>query len=39
VNGRDVYALGTIDALLFLAGKVEQGVKGEVFSMIDVLKG
>jgi 4-hydroxy-tetrahydrodipicolinate reductase len=39
VNGRDVYALGTIDALLFLANKVEQGAKGEVFSMVDVLKG
>jgi 4-hydroxy-tetrahydrodipicolinate reductase len=39
VNGRDVYAQGTIDALLFLAEKIDQGAKGQAFSMIDVLKG
>lgn len=39
VNGREIYAQGTIDALLFLAKKIEQGEKGKVFSMIDVLKG
>lgn len=39
VNGRDVYAVGTLDALIFLAKKVEQGAKGKVFTMIDVLKG
>jgi 4-hydroxy-tetrahydrodipicolinate reductase len=39
VNGRDVYAMGTLDALIFLAKKLEQGSKGKVFSMIDVLKG
>jgi len=37
VNGRDIYAHGTIDAVLYLAKKSEQGVKGRVFSMIDVL--
>ena len=39
VNGRMVYTLGTLDALLFLSAKVKVGVKGKMFSMIDVLKG
>jgi 4-hydroxy-tetrahydrodipicolinate reductase len=39
VNGRDVYAQGTLDALIYLAKKVAEGAQGEVFSMIDVLKG
>lgn len=39
VNGRDVYAQGTLDALIYLDKKVAEGDKGEVFSMIDVLKG
>ena len=39
VNGRDVYARGTLDALDYLQGKVNQGAKGKVFTMIDVLKG
>ena len=39
VNGRLVYARGTLDALLFLSAKVTTGVKGKVFTMIDVLKG
>ena len=39
VNGRDVYARGTLDALDYLQGKVDQGTKGKVFTMIDVLKG
>jgi 4-hydroxy-tetrahydrodipicolinate reductase len=39
VNGRDVYAKGTLDAVVFLAQKVSEGVKGKAFSMIDVLKG
>lgn len=37
VNGRDIYALGTIDAILYLAKKLTEGVRGRVFSMIDVL--
>jgi 4-hydroxy-tetrahydrodipicolinate reductase len=37
VNGRDVYAPGAFDAVFFLAGRVDAGVKGKVFSMIDVL--
>jgi 4-hydroxy-tetrahydrodipicolinate reductase len=39
VNGRDIYAQGTLDALIFLAKKVEDGARGIAFSMIDVLKG
>ena len=39
VNGRDVYAYGTLDAVKYLYAKVSQGIQGEVFSMIDVLKG
>ena len=39
VNGRDVYAKGTLDAVSFLNEKVTAGAKGRVFSMIDVLKG
>jgi 4-hydroxy-tetrahydrodipicolinate reductase len=38
VNGRDIYAQGTLDAILFLAKKIKEGAKGQVFSMIDVLK-
>ncbi|MFO8048518.1 MAG: dihydrodipicolinate reductase [Desulfosudaceae bacterium] len=39
VNGRDIYAGGTIDAVLFLEGHIRDGSRGRVFSMIDVLKG
>jgi 4-hydroxy-tetrahydrodipicolinate reductase len=39
VNGRDIYAWGTLDAIDYLAKKVDGGAKGRVFSMIDVLKG
>jgi 4-hydroxy-tetrahydrodipicolinate reductase len=39
VNGRDVYAKGTLDAIAYLDKKVKDGVKGTVFTMIDVLKG
>jgi len=39
VNGRDIYAYGTIDAILFLSKKIESGESGKAFSMIDVLKG
>lgn len=37
VNGREVYARGTLDAIRFLDRKVAEGVKGKMFSMIDVL--
>ena len=39
VNGRDVYAKGTLDALLYLNTRVNEGNKGKVYTMIDVLKG
>ena len=39
VNGRDIYAKGTLDAIFFLSSKIREGVKGKVFSMIDVLQG
>ncbi|MGA6927186.1 MAG: dihydrodipicolinate reductase C-terminal domain-containing protein, partial [Desulfosarcina sp.] len=39
VNGRDVYAHGTLDAVCYLARKLDDGAVGQVFSMIDVLKG
>ena len=39
VNGRDIYAWGTVDAIHYLAKKVGEGAKGRVFTMIDVLKG
>jgi 4-hydroxy-tetrahydrodipicolinate reductase len=39
VNGREIYASGTLDAVVFLHRHVQKGAKGEVFSMMDVLKG
>ncbi|MBT8352867.1 MAG: dihydrodipicolinate reductase [Deltaproteobacteria bacterium] len=39
VNGREVYAQGTLDAVLYLSKKMEQETTGKVFTMIDVLKG
>ena len=39
VNGREIYGQGTLDALLYLAEKVKAGVRGKMFTMIDVLKG
>ena len=39
VNGRDVYVQGTLDAVFYLSKKIEEGAKGKVFTMIDVLKG
>jgi 4-hydroxy-tetrahydrodipicolinate reductase len=39
INGRDVYADGTFDAVVFLARKIAQGSRARVFSMIEVLKG
>lgn len=38
VNGRDIYALGTLDAADYLAKKTGRGSKSAVYSMIDVLK-
>ena len=39
VNGREIYALGTLDALLYLHARVAAGERGRMFTMIDVLKG
>ena len=38
ISGRDIYAEGTFDAVCYLQKKINQGIKGTVFSMIDVLK-
>jgi 4-hydroxy-tetrahydrodipicolinate reductase len=39
VNGRDIYADGTLDAVSYLSEKIKGGAAGKVFTMIDVLKG
>lgn len=39
ISGRDIYAQGTMDAIVYLDKKVRAGQHGKVFSMIDVLKG
>ena len=39
VNGRDIYAKGTLDAVIFLCKKLKEVGVGKVFTMIDVLKG
>lgn len=43
INGRDIYAQGTLDAVLFLHNKLnhgkKEGKKGKIYTMIDVLKG
>ena len=43
INGRDIYAQGTMDAAVFLHGKLKKmegkPAKGQIFTMIDVLKG
>ncbi|MFZ0611942.1 MAG: dihydrodipicolinate reductase [Desulfobacterales bacterium] len=39
VNGREIYARGTLDAIAYLRAKLQQGARGKVFSMIDVLQG
>lgn len=38
VNGRDVYAEGTMDAVCYLNRMLQTGQTGRVYSMIDVLK-
>jgi 4-hydroxy-tetrahydrodipicolinate reductase len=38
VNGREIYVLGTVDAIFFLAEKIASGERGRMFTMIDVLK-
>jgi 4-hydroxy-tetrahydrodipicolinate reductase len=38
VNGRDIYAKGTIDSIYYLDDKIKNGMKGTIYTMIDVLK-
>jgi 4-hydroxy-tetrahydrodipicolinate reductase len=38
INGREIYAAGTLKAIRYLDRKVKDGLQGRVFSMIDVLK-
>lgn len=38
VNGRDVYARGTLDAIQYLNARVNKGAAGIVYTMIDVLQ-
>ena len=38
INGREIYAGGTLDAVRFLARKLARGGSGQVFSMIDVMR-
>jgi 4-hydroxy-tetrahydrodipicolinate reductase len=38
INGREIYAEGTLDAVLFLSRQLAKGARSKVFSMIDVLK-
>ncbi len=38
ISGRDIYAEGTLDGVVYLQGKIAKDIKGSVFSMIDVLK-
>ena len=39
VNGREIYAAGTLDAIGYLRQQLEKGAAGKVFTMIDVLTG
>ena len=39
VNGRDIYAEGTMDAICYLDKKRKNGKTSQVYTMIDVLKG
>lgn len=39
VNGREIYAAGTLDAIVYLRQQLEKGASGRVFTMIDVLTG
>jgi len=38
VNGREIYARGTLDAVYYLNNKLREGAKAKVYSMIDVLQ-
>lgn len=38
ISGREIYGEGTLDAVAYLQDKINHGMKGAVFSMIDVMK-
>jgi 4-hydroxy-tetrahydrodipicolinate reductase len=38
VQGRSIYAEGTVDAVLFLAKQIEAGASQKLYNMVDVLK-
>jgi len=38
VTGRSIYAEGTVDAVFFLAKKMQEAASQKVYNMIDVLK-
>jgi len=38
IEGRKVYAEGTVDAVMFLYEKIKKGGKGRIYSMIDILE-
>jgi 4-hydroxy-tetrahydrodipicolinate reductase len=38
VVARGIYAEGTVDAVLFLQRKINQGAEQRIFNMVDVLK-
>lgn len=39
VCGRSIYAQGTVDAVLFLAKKVQEKADKKIYNMVDVLRG
>lgn len=39
INGREIYSRGTLDAVIYLNKKIAEGIRGKVFTMIDLLKG
>lgn len=39
INGRDIYAHGTLDAVYFLNQKIKEGLPRKMYTMIDVMKG
>ena len=38
INGREIYVEGTLPAVRYLDRKIQDGVQGRIFTMIDVLK-
>jgi len=38
INGGDIYAKGTLEAVQFLQKKIDQGHRGEIYGMMDVIR-